>query len=207
MKRLFFIAMIALAGTTSMHAQKDSGFEIGGNVGVSFAAVSDIEGQNSTDALTSFNIAATGEYYFSDRWGLKTKLILDNKGWANGFIIDQSLNTVITDFKLRYLTIPVMANWHFGSTRKWYLNFGLYAGFLLNAEDSELGLDVKDGFESTDFGLAAGVGYKFPIGDNANMFVEYDSQSGFSKLFSDSGGETITTSRGSINFGVLFSLD
>ena len=208
MKKLFFIAMMACASFGTVQAQKTSGFELGGNAGISFAALTDSDAQNTTDRITTFNLAASGEYYFSDRWGLKMKLILDNKGWGNGFITDQFGNTITnTDFNLTYLTVPVMANWHFGSTRKWYLNFGLYAGFLLNAEDSATNTDVSDAIQSVDIGLAAGIGYKFPISEKAFLYVEYEGQAGFGDVFETNLGDTVRTTRDSFNIGVLFPLD
>ena len=99
-----------------------------------------------------------------------------------------------------------MANWHFGSNRDWYMNFGPYVGFLISAEDSELGLDLKDGFKSTDFGLALGIGYKFEIDDNLKLFIEYDGQSGLSDIFEENAGDSIRNARSSFNIGVLFNL-
>ena len=207
MKKLFFIAMISIVGLHSANAQQTSGFEIGGNVGVSFASLTAVDGNNSTDNVTTFNFAATGEYYFSDRWGLKAKLILDNKGWGNGFISDEFGNVTITDFSLSYLTIPVMANWHFGSTRKWYLNFGLYAGFLLSGEADTNGMDVSDAIQSVDIGLAFGIGYKFPIAENTFLFVEFDGQGGFTDVFENNLGDKVINGRSSFNIGVLFPLN
>ncbi len=206
MKKLLFIAMMVCAGITTTNAQKESGFELGGNFGVSTSVIATSDNQITSDNLTSFNLGASAEYYFSDRWGLKAKLILDNKGWGNGFI--QGLGSfTTTDIKLTYLTVPVMANWHFGSTRKWYLHFGLYAGFLLNAEAKATGTDVSDAVESVDIGLAAGIGYKFPIAENVNMFIEYDGQGGFTDVFANNTGDSVRNSRSSFNFGVLFNLD
>lgn len=206
MKNVFFIAMIMLTGVFSVNAQKEGGFEFGGNLGVSTSVIATSDSQITSDNLTSFNLGVSGEYYFSDRWGLKTKLILDNKGWGNGFLIVQG-NFTATDVKLTYLTLPVMANWHFGSTRKWYLHFGLYAGFLLNAEAKVNGTDVSEAIESVDIGLAAGIGYKFPIAENANMFIEYDGQGGFTDVFANNTGDAVRNSRSSFNIGVLFNLD
>lgn len=200
-------AVIAALGLTNSNAQFDSGnFELGLGLGPSFSSVSDIQGQNKASALFAFNIGATGEYYFSDRWGIKAKLIYDSKGWSDGFVEDQNFNIAITDFKLKYLTIPVMANWHFGSNRNWYLNFGPYIGVLLSAKDSELGLDLKKGFKSTDIGIALGVGYKFNITENVRLYVEYDEQTGLSDIFEQNEGDAISNRRSSLNFGVLFSL-
>ncbi len=47
----------------------------------------------------------------------------------------------------------------------------------------KLSLDLKDDFNSTDFGLAFGIGYKFEINNNIKLYIEYDSQSGFSDVF------------------------
>ena len=99
-----------------------------------------------------------------------------------------------------------MANWHFGSNLNWYLNLGPYIGFLVGAEDSELGLDLKDGFNSTDFGLAFGIGYKFEIDDTIKLYFEYDGQSGLSDIFKVNTGDAIRNGRSSINVGVLFVL-
>ncbi|MDT7831949.1 porin family protein [Flavobacteriaceae bacterium S356] len=206
MKKLLFIAMMAFASITTVNAQKESGLELGGSIGVSTSVIATSDSQITSDNLTSFNLAASAEYYFSDRWGLKAKLILDNKGWGNGFVQGQGSFTT-TDIKLTYLTLPVTANWHFGSTRKWYLHFGLYAGFLLNAEAKATGMDVSDAIESVDIGLAAGIGYKFPIAENTNMFIEYDGQGGFTDVFANNTGTSVRNSRASFNVGVLFDLD
>ena len=154
MKKELFISVFAIFGILTSYAQNSGDIELGVGMGLNLANVSTIDGQNDASSRTSFNVGISGEYYFSDRWGLKAKLIYDNKGWSDGFITDENFNTVTTDFKLNYVTLPIMANWHFGSNRNWYLNFGPYVGFLVNAEDSELGLDLKDGFKSTDFGFA-----------------------------------------------------
>ncbi len=53
----------------------------------------------------------------------------DQKGWDDGTITDVN-GTFITDYNLNYLTVPVMANWHFGRTKNWYLNFGAYTAIL-----------------------------------------------------------------------------
>jgi len=207
MKKLLLISTIACLGLLKVNAQDKGDIELGAGLGLSLSNVSTIDGQNNTSYLTSITGGVSGEYYFSDRWGIKSKLIYDNKGWSEGFLTDEDSNTtIITDFELSYLTIPVMANYHFGSKRNWYLNFGPYVGILLNAEDSELGLDLKDGFQSSDFGLALGIGYKFQVGDNIKLFVEYDGQAGFTDVFEENSGDAIRNARSSINIGALFNL-
>jgi len=206
MKKLLFIAAFTIFGTVSTNAQDGGEFEFGGGFGYNIANVSTADGRDSTSSLSSFNVGVSGEYFFSERWGLKMKLIYDNKGWADGFIQDNDTGrSITTDFKLGYITVPIMANWHFGSDYNWYLNFGPYVGILINAKDSKLGLDLKDGFQGTDFGLAFGIGYKFEIADNTRLYIEYDGQSGLSNVFKESS-LTVRNGRSSFNIGVLFLL-
>jgi len=96
-----------------------------------------------------------------------------------------------------------MANWHFARKRNWYLNFGPYIGFLMNAEETRFNLDVKDGFNATDFGLAFGVGVKIPVSDKLKISLEYEGQSGMKNIFKESN-EDVFNSRWGLNVGVNF---
>lgn len=207
MKRLLFTIAMLSCILNKGYAQADKGdVELGLGVGLNFSTVNVPSDNNrSTDSKTALNFAFVGEYYFSDRWGIKSKLIYDQKGWGNGYVVTENEN-YITDYNVNYLTIPIMANWHFGSTRKWNLNFGPYVGFLLKAEDDKKGMDFKDAFNSTDVGIALGIGYKFPVSDTTKIYIEYDEQYGFTDVFADNTGTTAVNSRGSFNIGVLFTL-
>lgn len=58
-----------------------------------------------------------------------------------------------------------MINWHFGETRKWYVGLGPYVGFLMSAEESELGLNIEDEFLKTDWELhlVLDIKFRYPI--------------------------------------------
>lgn len=204
-KNMLAVILIVICSFVTF-AQEKGVIEFGGNLGVNFSRVSDGDG-DVADSRTAFNIGASGEYYFSNRWGIKAKLIYDSKGWANAFITNVHTGvTTDTDFKLNYITIPVMANWHFGATRKWYLNFGPYIGFLASAKDSELKEDIKEAFKATDFGFAYGIGYKFSVSEKLKMYVEYENESGFSDISEDNFGGSVRTHRGALNLGILMRL-
>lgn len=205
MKRLLWIFIVSV-GVFACNAQKSSGFEFSGNIGWNSSVASSLSGVLTTSELSSYNVAFGVEYYFSDRWGLKSKLIYDKKGWGDGFIIEPGSIITTTDIELTYITIPVMANWHFGSTRKWYLHFGFFTGFLLDAQAKATGDDIQDTVKSIDFGLAVGVGYKFPVSEKTKLFVEYDGQSGIVRVLENSSGYVGRNTRVSINLGVIFDL-
>lgn len=205
MRKIFFFTVMAVV--VQGYSQTKGTIEMGVNIGYNMSSVS--SAHESSDSGGGLNVGTSMEYYFSDRWGIKTKLIYDQKGWNNGVYIDGGFDPVvdgyITDYNLNYLTVPVLANWHFGRKRNWYLHFGPYVGFLMSATETEGGNDVKEAFNTTDFGLALGIGVKVPINDKMRIFFEYDGQGGFAELFKESS-EAITNSRGSFNVGLNFIL-
>jgi len=205
---------MAFTFAISGFAQKRRGdIELGASIGLNISNISgNTAGEDfDDDSSISFNVTGVGEYYFSDSWGVKAKVIYDRKG-SQDANFDFSTN-------LDYITIPVTANWHFGRERNWYVNFGLYAGVLANAEfeveepavveepvDEEVTIaDANDIFKSSDFGLAFGVGVRFPIDYKTRIFIEYDGQTGIANI-ADLEDETIRNGRSSINVGILFDL-
>jgi opacity protein-like surface antigen len=202
MKKIVSAILLLLLSSTSF-AQGKGDVEFGFNIGYNGASVSTPDG--NTDRIGGINAAAAADYYFSKSWSVKGKLIYDQKGWGKGFI--ENLNTgeiFKTDYRLNYLTIPVTANWHFGNTKNWYLNFGPYLGFLMNAKETRFGTDVKEAFNTSDFGLALAIGVKIPVSNKLKLSIEYDTQSGLANIFKQSDGENVLNSRYSLNVGVNF---
>lgn len=204
MKKIFTTLFVLLAAYTIASAQTSQGTEFGVNIGYNSAYVTDGQSNQTTAFVSGFNAGVSADHYFSDRWSLKVKAIYDQKGWGDGFISTSSSQTNGINFKLSYITVPVMANWHFGRNRNWYLDFGPYVGFLLSAKAAGYNTDLKDGFNSVDGGLALGIGYKFPINETTNFFIEYDGQSGVTNIFKDSNGGNYLNARGSFNIGINF---
>lgn len=211
MKKLLFFAIATIFSVSTLFSQEEGTFELGVGAGVNLSNVSNLANDQSADLKVGFNGNVSGEYYFSDRWGIKARLMFDQKGWKSNTAVSDAMGNFIGNrdvaFKTNYLTVPVMANWHFGSNRNWYLNFGPYFGFLLNAEEDFYNQDIKDSFESFDVGLNLGIGYKFNIAENTKMYIEYDGQSGFvDTAKNNTSGDTIRNVRSSFNVGVLFNL-
>ena len=178
-------------------------------VGLNISTISDVELQPDASSTSSFNIGIRGEYYVSEKFGVKVKLNYDSKGWADGIHRTSTTPVVLTasDFKLDYLTLPVLASFHFGSDNNWYIDFGPHFGILLSAEAENVSDgDVKDEYKSLDIGLELALGYSFEISRNAKLFVELDGQSSIVDISDDNDNDRIRNSRGSLNFGVLFDL-
>jgi len=200
MKKLVLIGLFVLG--FSAVAQEKGNVEFGVTVGYSSANVT--TGYFQSETSSGFNAGVSAEYYFSDRWGIKGRILYDQKGWDKGYFIDENDNSFPADYSLNYITVPVMANWHFGRKRNWYLNFGPYIGFLANATESSADTDVKEGFCSTDFGLSYGIGVKIPVSNKMKLSLEFDGQEGFSDVFKVNQNSAVRNYRGSFNVGLLF---
>lgn len=209
MKKLFFTFFVITGFYSFVSAQQSKGIELGLGVGYNGATVVSNDNQ-STKSKSGFNAAFSVDNYFSNRWSLKVKAIYDQKGWGEGFLTVNTSSSSTTypsvDYSLNYITVPVMANWHFGKTRNWYLDFGPYIGFLLDAKvSSGYNGSLKTLFNTTDGGLAYGIGIKLPVSQKTKFYIEFDGQSGVSNIFKYNASLTdVHVTRGSFNIGLNF---
>ena len=201
MKKLVFTVIMAVGFAAASSAQDKGDVEFGVNIGYNISNITNNDERISSDSGNGLNVGVAADYFFSDRWSIKGKLIYDQKGWDN-----DNLGFGVTNINLDYLTVPVMANWHFGSKRNWYLNFGPYVGILMNAEDTRSKIDVKPLLNTTDFGLAFGIGVKIPVSDKLKVSLEYDGQSGLTSVFDNDGLGTVTGARSAFNVGLNFMM-
>lgn len=201
MKKKIITVKLLIAFSVIGFAQKKGDVEFGINLGLNSSNVT--SKYLSSDTGTGVNLGFAADYFFSDSWSLKGKIIYDQKGWDNGLLY-VGVNRYNTNYNLNYLTIPVMANWHFGKKKNWNLNFGPYAGFLLSAEETAYNTNVKEFFNTNDFGLNIGIGVKFPLSNKLKLNIEYEAQSGFSDVFKDNNNKRIIGTRGALNVGLNF---
>ena len=148
----------------------------------------------SNEPLSSVNLGIQGDYFYSSRWSLRSGLLLQKMGSQFGNVFKEELN---------YITIPVNANWHFGSTRKWNLNFGPSFGLLTAAKSN--GVNIKSELNGFQYGLQVGIGYKLQLSDKFSILFDYQSMSGLSKVSKNSQNE-LKNSYGSFDLGAVFKL-
>ncbi|WP_027137516.1 porin family protein [Gaetbulibacter saemankumensis] len=201
MKKLLFFTAIAALTFTGVRAQSDKGdFTIAPQIGLNLSNYTSSE-DLSNKVRTAFNAGVIVEYYFNDRWSLRSGLLYDSKGTK----ITQDGDDYVE--KLNYISLPVNANWHFGRNRNWFLNFGPNLNFLASAKADYLGeeFDFKDDLDSTfDIGLNIGIGYKFVISDNTELYIQYQGYGGFISIIDTDF--TLLNSTSAINLGLVFEL-
>lgn len=213
MNKIFITIILALCTCTVTIAQQKKGdIELSFHTGYNVATIGNNNFINSSGIpgfqsyRDGFNAGMAADFYFSNRWSLKTKLLFDQKGGGSGFFSDITNEMYPANFSLNYITLPVMANWHFGKRRNWYLNFGPYAGYLAGAKATYTGIDLKDYFNRIDFGLSFGIGTKIKLADNLKLLLEYDNQGGITDIFKLNEYSAVRNSRGSLNIGLAFIL-
>jgi hypothetical protein len=204
MKKLFTILLLGTSCLTAFSQEKGD-FEFGLHAGLNLATVTS-GAKTNTDYRVGLDAGVFGDYFFSSSWSIKAKLVYDQKGWNNGYISIEDGPDFATNYRYDYLTVPVMANWHFGNKRNWYINGGPYAGFLISAKETAFDIDLKEISNTFDAGLAIGIGVKIPLANKIKLLFEADGQSGFVDVLKNNQGSRLLNSRSSINAGLVFAL-
>ncbi len=176
--------------------------------GVNFANLAgDIEDNSS---LIGFNVGGLVEIKVSDKFFIQPELLFSAQGAKEEYSETFNGTTINYDSKLNlsYLNIPVMAKFYVAD--KFSLEAGPQVGFLLSAKanseatdgtnSSSSEEDVKDSFESTDFGFNFGAGYDFTT--NLSAGVRYNL--GLSNIAKDSGNDEIKNTVLSVSLAYKF---
>lgn len=199
---LSLITLFSFAFTNAQSKEKGT-IEITPKIGYSSFNENN-EGEN-TDANSGVAFGATADYYFNNRWSLRSGLIFNKMG---GEYYINGMGGVWED-KLNYLSIPLNANWHFGSTRKWNLNFGLSPSFLLNAEANDaVGNSMKitnNEIKSFQLGLTFGIGYKIEVTKTFGILIDYQGFAGLTNI-NNASSSNITNIGDSFNVGGVIEL-
>ncbi|MFB3389006.1 porin family protein [Flavobacterium sp. LAR06] len=172
MKKIIMTAAAVMAFAFS-NAQET---KFGVKGGVNFA---NLTGDTEDASLkVGFHVGGFAEIKVSDKFSVQPELLYSTQGAkfdesGEGFDIENKLN-------LSYLNIPVMAKFYVAE--KFSLEAGPQIGFLLSAKAKSEGTDegitlsaeedVKDSFESIDFGVNFGAGYDFT--ENLSAGVRYN---------------------------------
>lgn len=157
-----------------------------------------------------FNVGGFVEIKLSDKLSLQPEVIFSQQGMrVDDFEAEIENNSFTADvnFNLTYINIPVMLKYYV--VEKFNIEAGPQIGFLTSAKTNTKvqgygsdEQDVKDNFESVDFGLNFGVGYDF----SEHFFANTRYNLGLSNIAkTESGDDTkISNSVFSISVGYKF---
>ncbi|RYJ37701.1 OMP_b-brl_2 multi-domain protein [Flavobacterium anhuiense] len=137
------------------------------------------------DLKSKFGFHAGGfvEIKFSEKFALQPELLYSTQGTRFDDLEVNGYKTK-TCFNLDYINVPVMFKYF--AAEKFFIEAGPQIGFLTSAKArvkiDELNIDnkedIKDNFESIDFGLNFGAGYEF----TENIFASARYNLGLSNI-------------------------
>lgn len=160
------------------------------------------EDEDSTKSNSGVEFGATADYYFNNRWSLRSGLIFDKMGGIYNYEGDRY------EDKLNYLSVPINANWHFGSTRKWNLNFGLSPAVLLKSRiNINGGIEnfPENSLETFQLGFTFGIGYKIEVTKRFGILIDAQFFEGLTNI-NNASPERFTNSGSSFNLGGVIQL-
>jgi len=148
MKKFLLLAVVTVLGLTNVNAQE---IKFGAKGGLNFASVTGDDTED-IDLVTSFNFGVLSEIPVSDKFSFQPELMYSGQGYSF------NENTIA----LSYLNLPLMGKYYI--TKGLSVEAGPQIGYLFSAENEDT--DVKDSFNSFDFGVNFGLGYKLDNGLN-----------------------------------------
>ncbi|WP_337968724.1 porin family protein [uncultured Flavobacterium sp.] len=154
MKKMLLLAVLTVLGFTNVNAQK---IHFGAKGGLNFANISG-DNTKGIDVVTSFNFGILSEIPISDKFSFQPELMYSGQGYSFND------NTVA----LSYLNVPLMGKYYL--TKGFSVEAGPQIGFLLAAKNEKV--NVKESFNTVDFGVNFGLGYKLENG--LNFGVRYN---------------------------------
>ena len=126
--------------------------KFGGKAGLNLSTFSGDDADGAKSKI-GFNIGALVEIPVASSFAVKPEVVFSTQGAKDEEGGDTKLN-------MNYLNVPVLGK--YTSTSGFFAETGPQIGFLMSAKakSDEVDIDVKDGFKSTDFSWAFGIGYE-----------------------------------------------
>lgn len=192
MKKVTIIMAVFISAISFSQSREKGTIELTPLIGYASSTYSG-ENVENNETVSSVSFGVNADYYFNDRWSLRSS------------ILSQKMGSQFSGYKeeLAYITIPLNANWHFGSTRKWNLNFGPSIGFLMSAKAN--GIDVKKYANPTQIGLSYGIGYKIEVTEDFGILIDFQGMSGLTKVAKDAEVD-IFNAHSVFNIGAVLKL-
>lgn len=205
MKKIVLTA-VAVLGFVVSNAQE---VKYGAKLGLNYSNYAgDVEDANGKLGLL---VGGFAEIKIADKFAIQPELLFS----AQGYKSEESSSNSSREYteKLNYLNIPVMAKYY--ATEKLFIEAGPQIGFLLSGKAEFEGSqnfggttttfsgseDIKDEFNSTDFGLNIGLGFNFT--ENIGAGLRYTS--GLSNIIKDAeDGYKITNNNIALSVSYTF---
>lgn len=193
MKKVISVLVVFCLFNLVSQAQKVS---IGPKVGVNFSTLTDVD-----DAESRVGLQAGGFFVYSivEHFGVSLDAVYSQQG-ANSKNSNNELH-------LDYIQLPLLANIFFnqyGDDFRPKISIGPSLGILTSAKGTFV---EKDDFNSTDFGIVAGLGFNYKVAEKKWLNVDARYGMGASEVFKmDIPDNDIKNTYFSLTVGLAFGV-
>ncbi len=203
MKKLLLLSILALVSLNLTAQESHFGAKLSGSFTTLTASGDDASDWNDhTTGKYNLEFGLVGEFILSNQLSIAPEI--NYAGEGDVYEYGELELTVSTS----YIQVPVMVKYYINNN--FNFNFGPQVGFLLSADgeteltidgtSSTISEDIKDNFNSTEFGLNIGAGYKFENG----MFLDFRYYAGLSDLLKDSTDGNLKSKGLKLGIGYFF---
>jgi hypothetical protein len=189
MKKVILVAVIAIFSLVGVNAQTSFGAKAGLN---SATLIGDVDGNKS---LIGFNAGVFAEIPLADSFYLQPELLYSTQGTEDYRYLSNSI-PLVDKLNLDYINLPIM--FKYDVANRFYLEAGPQVGFLVSAKRGNA--DIKDEFESTDFGANFGFSYGF----TENLFAQARYNIGLSDIDKSELNDKVSNAVLSFSLGYKF---
>ena len=151
MKKILLLAVVTVLGFTNVTAQK---IKFGAKGGLNFANING-DDTSKLETVAAFNFGLMSEIPISQKFSFQPEIMFSGQGYS----FEGSNGNIVA---LNYLNVPLMGKYYV--VKGLSLEAGPQLGFLLSAKNEKT--NVKDSFNTVDFGVNFGLGYKLENGLN-----------------------------------------
>ena len=172
------------------------GFLLGGGISDVSAEVND----EMVNGKFGFAFGAFAFFKFNESMAIKSGLHYHNKGF--GVKDGYGLDGIVDHYN--YLNVPILFTYFFDIKYATYVNAGPVFSILLSAKED--GEDIKEGMNTSDFGLFVGGGIIIPVVESRNspaisLVLDANYQLGLADI-NDSGDNKMTNNAALFSIGV-----
>jgi hypothetical protein len=150
MKKIFMMAVMAVAALTANAQQAEGSFSLQPKVGLNVSSLSG----DGWKSKAGFTAGVEGMYQATEKFGVSAAVMYSMQGAKVKNVSDYKLN-------YGYINIPILANYYV--VKGLAVKAGIQPGFMVSAKEKvgDLSRNVKDACNTFDFTIPVGVSYEF----------------------------------------------
>jgi hypothetical protein len=196
MKKVIYL--LILAAGFKVAAQSSTSIGINAGSTLSWLRGNDIAKQN--DPAVNFLVGVSLELPVSNNLAFFTSLNYERKSVSRNIPFSSLGMGNVPDpndpafrqggfdvrYTLSYLTVPINIRYYIGSGKKFYINGGPYAGFILGDSAKIEGRKAEDengDYKSVEFGINAGLGFRVLSSSKHNLDIELRDNLGLTNIY------------------------